>query len=137
MPAEFPTPAVSGSNPIPMFYEAEPEGFVVGKTVYDDNGADYKLQNGGAGVRRWILRYDGLTAAQAAILDAHLAACFYSEDEGSAFGFNFRAHTIGDLPWTSTAGTLYSGVHYAPGGYRKSHEHADICTREIILEKRP
>lgn len=137
MAAEFPLPAVSGSNPIPLFYEVMVQEFVVSRTIYDDNGADYKLQNGGAGKRTWVLKYELLTAAQAAILDAHLASCFYSEDEGSAYGFNFREHVIGDAPWTSTAGTLYSNVHYAPGGYQKSHGHADVCAREVILEKRP
>lgn len=111
------------------------EEFVIGRTIYDDNGADYKLQHGGAGLKRWIIKYDGLTAAQAAIIDAHLASCFYSEDEGSAYGFNLRHH-IGGEDWTSTNGTLYSGVHYAPGGYRKSHIKVEIQSREIVLEKR-
>lgn len=136
MPSEFPLPSTSSSNPIPLFYEKEPEGFVVGKTVYDDNGADFKLQHGGSGLKRFVLKYDGLTAVQAAILDNHLASSFYSEDEGSAFGFNFREH-IATQAWTSTSGTLHAGVHYAPGGYKKSHTNADICAREIILEKRP
>lgn len=136
MPAEFPLPSASGSNPIPLFYEKEPEEFSVGRTIYDDNGADHKLQHGGAGVKRFVLRYDGLTAAQAAILDNHLASAFYSEDEGSAYGFNFREHLATEA-WTSTNGTLHSNVHYAPGGYRKSHIKADICAREILLEKRP
>lgn len=135
MAAEFPLPSVSAANPIPLYFEMEVEQFVVGRTIYDDNGADYKLQNGGAGLKRWILRYDGLTAAEAAILDAHLATTFYSEDEGSAVGFNFRTHVAGSL-WSSAAGTLYGSVHYAPGGYKKSHTKTWSCIREVILEKR-
>lgn len=106
----------------------QPEEFVVGKTEYDDGGADYKLQHGGNGVKRWIIKYDGLTAAQAAILDAHLASTFYSSDQGSAIGFNFR-----DRDTT----TLYSNVHYAADGYKKGHNRIWNCSREIILEKRP
>lgn len=136
MPAEFPLPHVNSAYPIPLFYEKEPEGFSVGSTEYDDSGKDYKLQHGGSGVKRFVLKYNGLTAAQAAILDSHLASCFYSEDEGSAYGFNFREH-IATQAWTSTSGTLHANVHYAPGGYRKSHSLADICAREVVLEKRP
>lgn len=128
MAAEFPLPSVSGSNPTPLYFQMEPEEFVVGKTTYDDGGADYKLQHGGAGVKRWIIRYDGLTAALAAILDAWVATVFYSADEGSAVGFAFRDR--------DTA-TLYSAVHIAPGGYKKSHTKTWICSREFILEKRP
>lgn len=136
MPAEFPLPSVSGSNPIPLFYEAEPESFSVGSTEYDDSGKDYKLQHGGSGVKRWVLKYDGLTKAQADILDNWAVTMFYSEDEGSAYGANYRAHVPGEA-WTSTNGTLYSAVHIAAGGYRKSHEKTWSNGREFILEKRP
>jgi hypothetical protein len=128
MAAEFPMPSVSGSNPIPSYFEQMPEEFVVGKTEYDDGGADYKLQAGGNGVRRWIIRYVVLSAAAASILDAHLASTFYSNEQGSAIGFNFRDRDTG---------TLYSAVHYAPGGYKKDHLKTHIRSREIILEKRP
>lgn len=136
MAAEFPLPSASASNPVPLFYEQQAEEFVVGRTIYDDNGADYKLQNGGSGRKVWIIRYDGLTDAEAAILDAHLASTFYSDEQGSATGFNFRHHVPGSL-WSSTSGTLHSGVHYAPGGYKKSHTKTWSCAREIMLEKRP
>ena len=121
---------------MPLFFEAQPETFMVTKTVYDDGGADYALQSGGVGVKRWIIRYDGLTLAQAALIDAHVVSAFYSEDDGSAYGFNFRDHIPGTL-WSDTTGTLYTGVHYAPGGYRKGHTKTWIQSREIILERRP
>lgn len=136
MAAEFPLPSVSASNPIPLYFEMLPEEFVVGRTIYDDGGADYKLQSGGSGKRVWILRYDGLSLAEAAILDNWLATVFYSEDEGSAVGFNFRHHVAGEL-WTSNSSTLYSNVHIAPGGYRSSHSHVSSQAREFTLEKRP
>jgi hypothetical protein len=126
--AEFPFQSVSGSNPLPLFFEMQPERFVVGKTLYDDGGADYALQHGGTGHKTWIVKYDGLTAAQAAILDAHVASAFYSDDEGSAWGFNMR-----DI----RTAVLYTNVHYAPGGYKIGHKKTWICSREIVLEKRP
>lgn len=136
MPAEFPFPSVSASNPTPLYFEMLPEQFVVGKTVYDDNGADYKLQNGGSGVKQWIVKYDGLTLTEAAILDAWVVTMFYSDDEGSAYGANFRHHVAGTL-WSDTSGTLYSGVHIAPGGYKTRHSVVGAQAREFILEKRP
>lgn len=136
MAAEFPLPSVSGSNPIPLYYEMMQEEFVVSRTIYDDGGADYKLQAGGAGVKRWIIKYDGLLVSEAAILDAHLASTFYSEESGSAVGFNFRHH-VAETLWTSTSGTLYGSVHYAPGGYKTGHSKVGIQSREITLEKRP
>lgn len=135
--AEFPLPHVSGSNPIPLFFEELEEQFVVQKTIFDDNGADTGLQAGGVGLRQWLIRYDGLTLAEAAILDNWMATTFYSPDNGSAYGFNFRSH-IANTAWTSSGGTLYSNVHIAPGGYRKSHTRlSTICAREFTLEKRP
>lgn len=136
MPAEFPLPSVSGSNPIPLYFEMLPEQFVVNKIIYDDNGADYALQTGGVGLRTWILRYDGLTLAEAAILDAWVASMFYSEDEGSAYGANLRTHIAGEA-WTSTNGTLYSNVHIASGGYKTTHSKVWSQAREVVLEQRP
>jgi|ERR1051325_7321278 hypothetical protein len=135
MPAEFPLPSVSGSNPTPLYFEMLPEEFSVGVTKYDDGGADYKLQHGGSGVKRWVIKYDGLTTAQSDILDAWVASMFYSEDEGSAYGANFRHHIPGEA-WTSTAGTLYANVHISPGGFKKSHTKTWIQAREFQLEKR-
>lgn len=132
--AEFPLPSVSSSNPIPLYFELQSEGFSVGRTVYDDGGMDTALQSS-LGVKTWLVRYDGLTLAQAAILDNWAATTFYSEDEGSAYGFNFRHHVAGTL-WSDTSGTLYGSVHLAPGGYKRSHTHATILAREFIFVKR-
>lgn len=112
------------------------EQFVVSRTIYDDNGADYKLQNGGAGMISWIVRYDGLTVAQATILDNWAATMFYDPDQGSGYGANFRHHLPGTA-WGDTSGTLHSNVHIAPGGYKRSHSKATILSREFVLEKRP
>jgi hypothetical protein len=136
MAAEFPLPSVSSSYPIPAYFELQPEEFVVSKTVYDDGGADYKLQAGGSGVKRWVIRYVLLTLAQAAILDAHLASTFYSPEEGSAIGFTFRHHIPGES-WSSTNGTLYANCHYAADGYKVGHTKTWSQSREVIIEKRP
>jgi hypothetical protein len=136
MPAEYPSPSVSGSNPEPLFYEAAPEEHVVNRTIYDDNGADTALQTGGVGRKVWAIKYDGLTLAQAAILDNWAASMFYSPEEGSAYGANFREHVPGTV-WTDTSGTLHSNVHIAPGGYKKGHAKTWSQSREFILEKRP
>lgn len=135
MAAEFPFPSVSGSNPTPLFYEALPEQFVVSRTIYDDNGADHKLQVGGTGWKQYIIRYDGLLAAEAALLDSWAATVFYSEDEGSAGGFNFREHIPGTA-WTNTSGTLLANCHLSPGGYKKDHITTGANSREFIIEKR-
>lgn len=134
--AEFPLPSVSGSNPIPLFFEQQTEEFKVSLTTYDDGGVDTALQAGGSGRLPWIIKYDGLTLAQVAILKAHVASAAYDPENGSAYSFNFRAHIAGDS-WTSTAGTLYSGVRYSAGGFVLSHSKTWIWSVEILLEKTP
>ena len=126
--AAFPMPSVSGSNPTPLFHEMLEEEFVVARTIYDDNGADTALQHGGNGKKTWILKYNGLTLALAAIIKAHIAAAKYDPDSGSAYGFSFTDRD---------SGTTYTNVHYAPGGYKQSHTKTWIWAFEITLEKRP
>lgn len=135
MPSEFPLPSVNASYPIPLYFDKEPTSYRVERTIYDDEGADYKLQNGGNGVQRWIIKYDGLSIADFTILNNWAVSMYYSEDSGSAYGANFRHHIAGEA-WTSTNGTLYSGVHIAPGGYKKSHTKVWSQMVEFILEKR-
>ena len=101
--AEFPLPSVSSSNPFPnIWYQLQPEVFQVGFTEYDDGGRDFKLQNGGNGIKRWALIYTGKSAALVAILDAHALSAKVGPDGLSAFSFNYRDRD----------GTLYSGVRY-------------------------
>jgi hypothetical protein len=138
-PSEFPFPSFNASAAHPLFYQEDPEEFVNGRIIYDDNGADATSQSGGSGLRRFIAKYDGVTAAQAAIFDTHIAASRYSPEEGSAYGFNFRKHIPGEV-WTSTNGELLANVHYAPGGIKKSHapvNGVNRCSYEFIFEKRP
>src|SRR5215204_5797973 len=104
-PGEFPFLHANASAAYPLFYEEMPEDFVVTQTIFDDNGDETGLQAGGQGRLVINVRYNGVTAAQAAIFDAHIALAFYSQDKGSAYKFNLRRHIPGDV-WTSTSGEL-------------------------------
>lgn len=102
--------------------------FQVDSTVYDDGGVDTALRNGGNGIQRWYLFYDGLTAVQAALLDAHVALAKLSEEDGpSAHSFNYR-----DVD----SATLFGGVRYQ-SYERPIHKQKDIQTRVVYLVKFP
>lgn len=73
-------------------------------------------------VMRWQFTYTGLTAAQAAVLDAHYAAAFER-----FLGFQFR---------DPRTGTLYTDVHYDAYEY-PAHEQYNNQTRIVTLIKRP
>lgn len=125
--AEFPLPSVSGSNPPPLVTYELPERFQVDSIQYDDGGRDVKLQNGGNGVKTWVLTYDGLTEAWAAILDSHMLAAKLPDDGPSGNSFNFRD------PKTTT---LYSGVRYL-SYTRGAHQRKWSQARQITLVKYP
>ena len=120
--AEFPLPSVSSSNPFPnIWYQLQPEVFQVGFTEYDDGGRDFKLQNGGNGIKRWALIYTGKSAALVAILDAHALSAKVGPDGLSAFSFNYRDRD----------GTLYSGVRYSK--YERP-QHVGLHNQSRIVE---
>lgn len=105
-----------------------PERFQVDSTEYDDGGRDTKLQNGGNGIKSWVLNYDGLNQTWAAILDAHaLAAKLANGDGPSANTFSFRD------PWDAT---LYSGVRYL-SYERPAHNKRWAQARQVVLVKYP
>lgn len=125
--AEFPLPALSSSNPFPnVWYQVQPEVFQVGFTEYDDSGRDFKLQNGGNGIKRWVLVYTGKSAALVAILDAHALSAKIGPDGLSAFGFNYR----------DKDGTLYANVRYERYE-RPQHKFINNQQRTIQLVKFP
>lgn len=125
--AEFPLPSVGSSNPFPnIWYQIQPEVFQVGFTEYDDSGRDFKLQNGGNGIKRWSLIYIGKSAAQVAILDSHAYSAKIGPDGLSAFSFNYRDRD----------GTLYSGVRYSKYE-RPQHVGLHNQRREVELVKFP
>lgn len=125
--AEFPLPSVSGSNPVPsVWYQVQPEEFQIGFTQYDDGGRDFKLQNGGAGIKRWVLIYTVLSTTLAAILDNHMLSAKLNNEGLSAFTFNYRDRD----------GTLYAGVRYEKYE-RPQHVRVHNQSRTIQLVKFP
>lgn len=126
MAAEFPLPSVSSSNPQPNVWYQLPEESQVDFTPYDDGGRDTALQNGGVGIKRWVLNYNGLTEAKAAILDAHMLTARLNAEGFSAYGFNYRDRD----------GTLYANVHYEKYD-RPAHQKIWGQARNIQLAKFP
>lgn len=124
--AEYPLPSVNSSNPIPSVWYQLPERFQVGSTDYDDGGKDVKLQNGGNGIRRWVLNYVNISATQAALLDSHMYAAKISEDGLSAHVFNYK----------DKDGTLYANVRYQ-SYERPAHVKSHIQSRSVVLVKYP
>lgn len=124
--SEYPSPSVNSSNPDPLVSYKMLDKFQVDSTQYDDGGIDTALRNGGNGIQRWYLFYDGLTALQAALLDAHVALAKLSEEDGpSAFSFSYR-----DID----SAILYGGVRYQSYD-RPIHKQKDIQQRTVILVK--
>lgn len=126
--AEFPLPSASASNPPPSISYQLPEKYQVDSTEYDDGGRDVKLQHGGNGIKRWVLRYIVLNQTWAAILDSHAYAAKLSEDGGpSGNSFNYR---------DPETGILYTGVRYLRYE-RPAHQKRHIQSREVELVKFP
>ena len=125
--SEYPMVSTSGSNPPVNHFTELPEKFSGAKTTYDDGGIDAALQHGGTGVRRWILKYEGLTAALYAIILSHFNTAKWLEDEGiSAFTFNFRARD---------SGVLYTGCRYTK--FEVSHTKTWINFIEVEITRFP
>lgn len=125
--AEYPLPSVSGSNPDPLVTYKLPVEYQVGFTEYDDGGRDFALQSGGTGVQRWYLFYDGMTAAEAAILDVWVETAKLGPDGLSANAGNFRD------PDTAI---LYSGVR-VESYERPVHKLKAVQSRTCVLVKFP
>lgn len=124
--AEFPLPSVNASNPLPNIWYELPQVYQVGTTEYDDGGRDTKLQNGGAGIRRWLLIYTGKSAASVAILDTHANSAKLDDTGLSAQTFNYRDRD----------GTLLSGVRYEKYD-RPEHRLLSNQRRTVQLVKFP
>jgi len=124
--AEFPLPVLNSANPTPTVWYQMPEEFQVDFTEYDDGGRDVKLQNGGNGIKRWVLQYKPITETHAGLLDAHMRLAKLNGDGLSANSFNYRDRD----------GTLYSNVRYERYE-RPAHVKTRIQTRNITLVKYP
>jgi|SRR5215831_866111 len=121
-PSAYPTPSAGGPPYLKLLQLANEYRSVVVKEMVD-GGATYGADTTNA-VMKWQFDYDGLTASQAATLDAHFASAY-----GSLLGFNFTD------PRTST---LYTDVHYDPSnGFVADHAKTFSQSRKVILVKRP
>ena len=92
-----------------------------------DGGGTYGADTTNS-VRRFTLTYDGLTAAQAAVFDAH-----YAEALGTLLGFNFRYYRTGA---SVNHDELISDCHYE--SFTSDHNLYDKTqSRTITIVKRP
>lgn len=117
-PSAYPTVALSGPRPL-YFDELEPDWGNYGKLFPDMTPNFSTLQS--AKVRRFIFRYDGLSEAEAAILDDH----YESTRGGLSFAFT--------QPRTSEALT---GVRYE-GRPESNHTKVWSQSRVVRLVKYP
>lgn len=127
MPAEFPLPSVNAAYADPLITYKLQDEFQVDYTEYDDGGRDFALGSGGAGTQRWYLFFDGMTAAEAAVLDAWVETMKLGPDGLSAYAANFRD------PDTTL---LYSGVR-VESYERPVHKLKAVQQRIITLVKFP
>lgn len=106
--------------------ELEPTYAVSRSPSFADGGCDFNL-DADQKIRRFRIRYTGLTAAVADTITAHMDSAKYSPEVGSAYGFSF----------TTRAGEALSNVRYDRGGYSRTHTRTRNVTVEILLVKYP
>lgn len=124
-PGAFPSDSSVGQ--VHLDFEELPATYLVRRSQpFGDGGSDVSI-GAQTKVRRFRWLWDGLTSVQAGILDTHKDDAKYSDDEGSAYGFNI----------TTPAGETVANVFYAKGGYKASHSKTWVHRREIELIKYP
>lgn len=123
----FPSVAFSAS-PFPLVLQELTEESQVEFTEYDDGGRDTALQNGGVGIKRWMLFYDGLTLTQATTLDDHALLARVNADGLSAYTFSFTDRAASPVTHT---GVRYQS--YERGRYTNKNNQS----RTIILARFP
>jgi hypothetical protein len=119
--ADYPTPSVNPSNPKIDYFQELPTEYKVLEQVFEDQGADYAL-DATTGVRKFVIGYNSLTEAEAAILDTH-----YNLAKGKFTGFQIT------IPRT---GEIVNDVHYFDFDY-PGHEKKWSQKRKVVLIKRP
>ena len=122
----FPNTATVGQTYLKYFKHVPSYDEITIDSKYEDGGKDYNT-SADTPPQRWTLEYDGLTEAQAKVLDDHYASAL-----GTVLGFSFTEPR--NVPWTTT-GSTYTDVHYE--NYTKNHTQVGIQSREIVLIKRP
>lgn len=125
-PGPYPIPALSTANGIgPVwlkFHQFQPAyAEVTEKHEYEDGGASFQTAND-TGPIRWAIEYDGLSAAEVAVLDAHR-----NDAMGEVYGFDLTN------PRTSVT---YTDVHFDEG-WSEDHQKTWVNSRAVRLIKRP
>ena len=111
----FPDPVFNG-GPTPTNQGLEPPDFKTTRFYFEDGGEDVNVRP--CGPQRWVFVFEGLTEAQAAVLDAH-----YNLAKGRTNSFSF---------YDRRTGFTYSGVEYAAFEV-PAHQKQYIQTRNIQL----
>jgi hypothetical protein len=117
----MPTAYPASSLPAPTRYTVVPPKYAVTESPdFQDGGRDRNV-DADTPVRMFVIEYNTLTVAEAAILDAH-----YDSAYGTALGFNYTERE---------SGTTYSDVHYE--GYERSRSKSWVQIRKVTLVRRP
>lgn len=106
--------------------ELQPERMVTRSPQFADGGYDFNL-DADTPIRRWEILYDGHTEAEIEVLDDHASNAKYSDEAGSAYGFDY----------TTRSGELLSDVRFAPGGYERFQSKTYSQGRRVKLVKYP
>ena len=122
-PSAFPTHATLYR---PFEQEQPKEYAVTVSPPFADGGRDFNLDSDQA-VRRFRIRYTGLTASEADTITAHAESAKYNAEMGSAYGFSF----------TTRAGEALSDVRYDRGGYSRTHVKTWSWAVDVVLVKFP
>ena len=116
MAAEYPTPSIAG----PTINKLIDQPIQYERTVYEyeDGGVDVNIQP--CGMRRWVLIYEGLSAAEVTTLRTH-----YDDARGKVETFSF---------YHSRDATTYTGVQYESFQILK-HERYWAKNVRVVLVK--
>lgn len=125
MPAPTAYPSLSTILPA-YFDELEPDAPISQSPEFVDGGADHNI-DADTDIRRFVIRYTGLSVAEFATLRAHMVSARYKPNLGSAYGFDF----------TPRGASVLANVHYDRGGFTYSHTRTHINSVEVHLIKRP
>ncbi len=125
MPSTYPTsPRISLFLPQAKDYDA-----ITYKYEYEDDGASF-LERAPAPVRRWVLKYTGLTETEAKVLDDFLDTVKLS------IGFNWTEPR--DYPMTGASGNAYTSQEiFIEKFERPDHQQLWNQSRNVTLIKRP
>ena len=113
--SNFPTTDLGG--PYPLKVVPFPDEYPVVDYEFEDGG--YECNVSPCGVKRWQIIYEGLTGAQAAVLDDH---------------FDEAKKDVNDFTYTTREGVVYTGCHYEEYVTAK-HKLLDIQARTLTIAR--